>query len=380
MLYFNFEYAKILSMHKTNLGNINDIEINDSTSVEEIKSIMVGLILRNETAGKNSINDIREQISGPIIEALFLDQGVISKRLNSGLIIEFIYQSKITRDFILSTPANPDHIWEPFTTRLLLDLCAGVKNVIVGGAYLGDHALLIAHKMRENKGKCHAFEPNSISFDLLENNAKINQLDNLFTVKKGLWNEKEIKMQLIGEDAYTRTEVLEDGESVGEEQIIATTTINDYVNENSLDNVGLIMLDIEGAEYDALIGASDLLKSENKPIVVFEVHSDYVDWSDGLEKTDIVKYLSSFGYSTYAIRDFHTNKDVTGLPIELIPSNNVYLEGPPHGFNMIAVLNDQLICNDLYRIVENVSPKLLMHKDPKIHWPSGWIKNNKGSN
>jgi hypothetical protein len=58
-------------------------------------------------------------------------------------------------------------------------------------------------------------------------------------------------------------------------------------------------------------------------------------------------------------------------PIELIPAHTAYLEGPPHGFNMLAVKNpDSLIADDkMFKVVPGVSPKLLRHRDPKIHAP-----------
>jgi hypothetical protein len=98
-----------------------------------------------------------------------------------------------------------------------------------------------------------------------------------------------------------------------------------------------------------------------------------VDWSNGLPETEIVRLLSDRGYSVYALRDFNSNYDLAGRPIELIPAEAVHLEGPPHGFNMVAV-KDPAVFNSLaYSIVRDVSPKLLRHKDPKLHHPVGGL-------
>jgi hypothetical protein len=56
-------------------------------------------------------------------------------------------------------------------------------------------------------------------------------------------------------------------------------------------------------------------------------------------------------------------------PIEIIPVDRVYLEGPPHGFNVLATTDSDLINRYGLRIVEDVSPKLLLHKDPALHHP-----------
>lgn len=133
-------------------------------------------------------------------------------------------------------------------------------------------------------------------------------------------------------------------------------------------DVGLIQLDIEGAELGVLLGSLKTI-TQFKPHIIFEVHKNYVDWSDGLENTEICRLLTNAGYSVFAIRDFNSHYEMAGKLIELIPFNKVYLEMPPHGFNMIAVQDAAIFSSPRYKIVENVSPKLLLHKDPVLHHP-----------
>ena len=53
--------------------------------------------------------------------------------------------------------------------------------------------------------------------------------------------------------------------------------------------------------------------------------------------------------------------------------DDIYLEGPPHGFNMVAVKDPAIFSGPDYRIVEGVSPKYLRHKDPALHHPVGGL-------
>ena len=132
------------------------------------------------------------------------------------------------------------------------------------------------------------------------------------------------------------------------------------------------MLEVEGSEYRILLGAEKQLKKETGyPSIGFEIHRSYVDWSEGLANTDIVKYLRSFGYHVFSVRDFQGNYDMKGKPIELIEPEKTYLDGPPHGFNMMAVKDEKLIKNDRFRIIEDVSPKYMVHRDPQLHHPKG---------
>lgn len=308
--------------------------------------------------------DIREKITGPLIDALYEEGELLSKNLSNGLKFEFLYRSKIARDFVMSDKLSPDHVWEPQTTRFLLHFAKVSHSIVVGGAYCGDHVVLLTKAIQSTGGKVHAFEPNEDQRNMLQRNLDINSLDNALVRPEGLWRDSFSKLKLVGYDSFANVEECNNG--------FATISINDYFSENpEYIRPDLIMLDIEGAEFSALQGASNFLAlpSGESPLIVFELHRDYVDWDNGLESTEIIKFLSGFGYSIYALRDYHSNKDMSEYPIELIPADSVYLEGPSHGFNMVAAKDDNFLKDDFLKVCYNVSPKLLRHRDPTLHAP-----------
>lgn len=314
--------------------------------------------------------DVREEITGPLVDALFDDDQVIRKTLSSGLTFEFLYRSKIARDFVMSEPEAPDHAWEPQTSRILVNLAKGAEQVVIGGAYFGDHAILIAREVGA-PGVVHAFEPNNEQRAMLARNAELNGVPNIRPRPEGLWSDSNTSLKLVGYDSFATAEVAETDSADG----FRTVTIADYLKAAGVDRLDLIVLDIEGAELGALKGAEPFLAKPKgeAPNVLFEVHRHYVDWSNGLPNTEIVRLLTGHGYSVYALRDFNSNYDLSGRPIELIPAASVYLEGPPHGFNMVAVKDPAIFDGPAYRIVEGVSPKLLRHKDPTLHHPVGGL-------
>ena len=114
----------------------------------------------------------------------------------------------------------------------------------------------------------------------------------------------------------------------------------------------------------------------NLEIIVSDNCSD-----DDTEKV-IVKYLSdprfrfsrnsenigmipNFRKATYEISK--GEMCIRDRPIEIIEPEKTFIEGAPHGFNMMAVKDLSLIKNDLFSICENVSPKYIPHKDPSLH-------------
>jgi FkbM family methyltransferase len=315
--------------------------------------------------------DVREEISGPLVDALFDEDQVVRKTLSSGVTFEFLYRSKIARDFVMSTPEAPDHAWEPQTSRILVNLARRAHQVVIGGAYFGDHAVLIAREIAPRGGVVHAFEPNGEQRAMLARNAALNGLSNIRPRPEGLWSDSSTNLKLVGYDSFASAEVTEAGAEGG----FQTVTIADYLKAAGVDRLDLIVIDIEGAELGALKGAEPFLKRPpgQAPDILFEVHRHYVDWSKGLLETEIARLLTGHGYRLFALRDFNSNYDLAGKPIELIPADAIYLDGPPHGFNMVAVKDPTIFETDAYRIVRDVSPKLLRHKDPALHHPMGGL-------
>ncbi len=315
--------------------------------------------------------DLREEVTGPLVDAVYREGETITKALSNGVTFEFLYRSKIARDFVMSEPAVPDHAWEPQTSRIVVDLAKDARQVVIGGAYFGDHAILIARQVAKNGGVVHAFEPNDDQRRMLLRNAELNGLANVVARPEGLWSSSSEHLKLVGYDSFATAEKAE----AGGEGAFQTVTIADYLYSQDVDRLDLIVIDIEGAELAALKGAEAFLAKPKgeAPHIVFEVHRHYVDWTHGLQNTEICRFLTDRGYAVYALRDFNSNVDLSGKPIELIPQDKVYLEGPPHGFNMVAVKDPAMFERPLYRIVEGVSPKLLRHRDPALHHPVGGL-------
>ncbi|MCM3629224.1 FkbM family methyltransferase [Paenibacillus glycanilyticus] len=332
---------------------------------------LIAAIKRMEERLHRSDVHMREEITGPILDAIFDENTILRKEIEGGLTFDFYYRTKIARDFWLAEPDLPDHVWEPQTTKLLTILARQAKDVLIGGAYFGDQALIVAKQILPQDGTVHCFEPNKAQFHMLQHNAERNGLGNVKAWRLGLWKNEEGKMKLIGEDSFAHAELV--SEQMEEDSaVFSTTSIDTYVKEQGIGKLDLILLDIEGLEQTVLQGAESQLNlpAGEAPNIIFEVHRNYVDWSNGLDQSDIVKYLQSFGYHIFALRDYNSNVAMTGKPVEIIPPDRVYLEGPPHGFNMIAVKNLSALDDPQIKICYDVSPKLLTHKKIYLHQPT----------
>lgn len=333
-----------------------------------LRTRMIDLLRESENHIVSEGCSVREDIIGPIVDALHLDTDKYEKILADGTRFEFLYRTKIARDFLLSELEHPSHVWEPQTTKLLLELCTDVKgDVLIGGAYFGDQAVLAARQLAQRNLQVHCFEPDSNQAQMLQRNIELNHLNNVVVNISGLWNRSGEWMRLDGFDSFANMVTTE--ANTKDKNSFETIAIDDYAQRQE-QSIGLIQLDIEGAELSALQGAQKILE-QDKPYIIFELHRSYVDWSNGLRATPVCQLLLNLGYTIFAVRDINSHREMPNQPIELVPLDSVYLDGPPHGFNMLAVPDTTRVQNKAFRIVEGVSPKLLPHKAPYLHHPMG---------
>ena len=347
------------------IGNENHL-LADALAVAGQDEQLRGRVFEALREAENAADDpatFREQVRWPLLLALLRDAKTHRVVLEDGSLFDVGADSRIEKALLLSSVAHPDHVWEPQTTRLLIALAKDASNVIVGGAYIGDQAVLMA---RATAGTVHAFEPMRHAFDRLLHHLEINRLNNAMAQRLGLWDSSATKLRLDGHLALASSIAVDNSETAGETS--ESISIDDYVKAKELRAVELIMLDTEGGEERALNGAGKTIERDH-PNIVFEIHRNFVDWSNGLEQTSIVTFLTSQGYDVFAIRDFHNNYPTGRYPVEIVPIAKVFLEGPPHGFNVLATKDRNLVGRLGLKIVENVSPKLLLEKDPALHFP-----------
>jgi FkbM family methyltransferase len=78
---------------------------------------------------------------------------------------------------------------------------------------------------------------------------------------------------------------------------VPTDTLDNLLQNQSLANLTLAKMDIEGAEILALKGALSLLKQQRPYVWILEVNDTVSHF--GHQKQDLVDFLNSYGYNLY---------------------------------------------------------------------------------
>jgi len=123
------------------------------------------------------------------------------------------------------------------------------------------------------KNQVYAFEPNPESFRLLEENLALNQLKNLQTFQVAVWSEDgRVAIDMgSGEALKFTTAETSQGEISPDQLPVEAWSLATLFKNLGLEQVDLLKLDCEGAEYEILMKARpEVLKRVKR--IVMEYH------------------------------------------------------------------------------------------------------------
>jgi len=161
-----------------------------------------------------------------------------------------------------------------------------------GGANNGEYSALFAQYSPETK--IYSFEPVDTTFDLLVKNTE--DFENVIPFKKGLYKEnctKEINIF----NAHTHSSIFDiQGLHYDATSKVSIDLIkgDDFVREHAIEQIDFLKIDIEGAEYDALLGFEETIKQGKIKAVQFEY--GYINITTKKLLIDFYAFLEKYGY------------------------------------------------------------------------------------
>ncbi len=158
------------------------------------------------------------------------------------------------------------------------------------GAHIGLFSV-IAAKVSGINGKVYSFEPTPDTYAILKETVRINKLkERVEPVNKAVSNKEGTTVfyssDLKGDNSNSLIPHREDRIIKGIS--VSLTTVDAFVSENNIQKVNFIKIDVEGAEYDALLGAAQTFKNF-KPLCILAIHPHPIK-----EKGDTLEAIYDF--------------------------------------------------------------------------------------
>jgi FkbM family methyltransferase len=177
----------------------------------------------------------------------------------------------INRNEFINMTIREDEIIEHFTPKrgdIVVDI----------GAHIG-HYTIIASKRVGANGKVVAIEASPSNFEILNRNIKLNQLANIINLNHVVYSkETKLKLYLPGEESgHTIYNTVISDRARNEDKFVE-------VNANTLDyllqskgikqeQINWIKIDVEGAEFEVLKGAANILSNSKDIAILIEIHN-----------------------------------------------------------------------------------------------------------
>ena len=190
-----------------------------------------------------------------------------------------------------------------------------IKNgdvVLDLGANIGYYTLIFA-KLVGKTGKVFAFEPDPTNFALLKKNVEINGYKNVVLVNKAVSNKTGKLKLFLGENNFAGHKIYDSNE--GRKFVeIDSVILDDYFRDKP-SKIDFIKMDIEGAEYLAVKGMSNLLNKNKKIKMISEFSPKGVKMS-GFEPLEYLKLLVKYGFKLNEANEVQNKIVPIGTPTQ----------------------------------------------------------------
>lgn len=192
-------------------------------------------------------------------------------------------------------------------------------NILDIGANIGETSMAFS-KLTGEKGRVFSFEPDPQTFARLVKHLELNGCTNVIPVNKGLG-------QKAGELFLEEGEHNSGGNRISPDQQhgkkIAVTTLDHFVTESKLEKIDFIKIDVEGYEYNVLLGAEGTINKQ-RPSFFIELVNDFLE-DQGASSKMLVEFLGEKKYSISNANDgssvsadtpfAHTHFDIIAQPV-----------------------------------------------------------------
>lgn len=193
-------------------------------------------------------------------------------------------------------------LYEPHIVKEIVDNTKSGGVCIDIGANIGHHTIVMSQSVGDN-GKVYAYEPIPRIKEQLDNSILLNEIENVETIQIALSDKEEIKDLNICEENIGSSSLVNQT-SDAEKITIQTKTLDSY----HYDKVDFIKIDVEGFEYNVLLGAKETI-ARCTPSIVIEYSPLYYRLNKLSHSKDILSFFRKHDYRIFDLED--NKKEIT---------------------------------------------------------------------
>lgn len=163
----------------------------------------------------------------------------------------------------------------------IIDIGAGIGDFSIYAAYGNPHAVI------------YAVEPFADSFQLLIENLTLNAVDNVIAFQSAIWGHSgELKLDFSrGEPLQIVSQGVEKTKDDAALMPVQAISLEDFLSGQGIEQVDLLKMDCEGAEYEILLHASSPVIQKIDRLVM-----EYHDLSAGRDHQVLLQFLEEEGF------------------------------------------------------------------------------------
>jgi FkbM family methyltransferase len=180
------------------------------------------------------------------------------------------FYCRVNKDDFKIMTIHEDDIIEHFTPKqgdIVVDI----------GAHIGLYTIIASKRVGTN-GKVVAIEADPGNFEMLNRNIKLNRLTNVIPLNYAVYS-KETKVKLYlpsGESGFTKyNTIMSDWVNTNDKFVEVSANTLDYLLQSKgikQGEVNWIKIDVEGAEFEVLKGAANVLSKSKDIALLMELH------------------------------------------------------------------------------------------------------------
>jgi FkbM family methyltransferase len=217
-------------------------------------------------------------------------------------------------DAVMAPKMIGSRVWEPRITRRLGDLVRPDRHFIDVGANIGYFAVSVAALLGNHGGKVYAFEPNPRIFNLLKRNDQINWSIAPMQLRQVALGAAQgtLTLSLPNKQASNGSVLERPMEGAEVERYQVEVVRFDDLSDVEFARIGLMKVDVEGAEAMVFRGAEKIFSSNPDIDIIIE-------WDTSAQKHDVgatawlIEFFERHGYSAYSFEESLKQVSIRGL-------------------------------------------------------------------